>query len=174
MKEKSIILVGPMGAGKTTIGKLLAQELALSFKDVDHLIVEKSGVSIPWIFDVEGEQGFRKREHQVLQDVLNEDVAVIATGGGIVMLPENRELLKRHGNVVFLYAPVELQYQRTAKDKNRPLLQNDNPKQILTDLMKVREPWYREVADLTVETGKLRPKNIVKMIANFWYSPHSS
>lgn len=165
---ESIILVGPMGAGKTTIGKLLAHELDLPFKDIDQLVVEKSGASIPWIFDVEGECGFRRREHQVLVDVLQENTAVIATGGGIVTQVENRELLKNCNNVVFLYAPVELQFQRTAKDKNRPLLQQDNPRNVLERLMQIREPWYREVANLVVETNRNKPRNIVNGIIKYW------
>ncbi|SRR5690554_1945237 len=164
----SIILVGPMGAGKTTIGKMLAQEIGLPFKDIDHLVVEKTGASIPWIFDVEGEQGFRKREHQVLVEALENSAAVIATGGGIVSLEANRELLKAEKNVVFLYATVDQQFQRTAKDKNRPLLQQDNPRQILEQLMLQREPWYREVADLLIETGKNKPRAVVNSIAQYW------
>lgn len=162
--DKHVILVGPMGAGKTTIGKLLSLQLKLPFKDIDHLIVEQSGVSIPWIFDVEGEAGFRKRESQVLEQALQGEPAIIATGGGIVMQSLNRDLLKLQSQVVFLYAPVELQLQRTAKDKNRPLLQGDNPRATLEALMKVREPWYREIANIIVETGKQKPQGIVGSI----------
>lgn len=162
--DNHIILVGPMGAGKTTIGKLLSIELGLPFKDVDHLIVEQAGVSIPWIFDVEGEEGFRKRETQVLEQVLQGEASVIATGGGIVTQDANRGFLKLQKNVVFLYAPVELQLQRTARDKNRPLLQQDNPRKVLQNLMSQREPWYREVSTITVETGKQKPQAIVDAI----------
>ncbi|HEY9034699.1 MAG TPA: shikimate kinase AroK [Pseudomonadales bacterium] len=166
--SKSLILVGPMGAGKTTIGKLLAQELNLPFKDIDHIIVERCGADIPWIFDVEGEAGFRRREHQVLQDVLAAEPAVIATGGGIVSQAENRELLKKSGGVVFLHATVDQQFERTAKDKNRPLLQQDNPREVLRRLMAQREPWYREVADLVVETGRNRPRAVIQAIVHYW------
>lgn len=162
--ERHIILVGPMGSGKTTIGRLLAEELALPFKDIDHLVEEKTGASVSWIFDKEGEAGFRKREHQVLKEALQDSPAVIATGGGIVMNLENRQMLKRCNNVVFLYAPVDLQLKRTKKDKSRPLLQNDDPKKVLTELMAIREPWYKEIADVTVETGKQAPKDIVERI----------
>lgn len=165
--DNHIILVGPMGAGKTTIGKLLSIELGLPFKDVDHLIVEQAGVSIPWIFDVEGEQGFRKRESQVLEQVLQEKPSVIATGGGIVTQEINRELLKQQKNVVFLYASVDLQLQRTARDKNRPLLQKSNPRQVLEQLMQQREPWYREVSSVVVETGKQKPQVIVSNILSY-------
>lgn len=166
--RKSLVLVGPMGAGKTTIGKLLAQELHLPFKDIDQMVVERSGADIPWIFDVEGEEGFRRREHQMLKEVLGGEPAVIATGGGIVTRAENRELLKQAGTVVFLYASVDQQYERTAKDKNRPLLQHDNPRQVLVELMAKREPWYREVADHVVETGRNRPRSVINNIVRYW------
>lgn len=166
--KQHIILVGPMGAGKTTIGKLLAQELALPFKDIDHIVEQNAGASIPWIFDVEGEDGFRKREHQALmKELMCDEIAVIATGGGIVKLSSNRELLKQQSNVIFLYAPVELQLRRTAKDKNRPLLQQSNPKVVLQQLMQEREPWYREVCDYVVETGQKKPKELVSDIIQF-------
>lgn len=166
--NKSLILVGPMGAGKTTIGKQLAQELHLPFKDIDQMVVERSGADIPWIFDVEGEGGFRRREHQMLLEVLQGEPAVIATGGGIITQAENRELLLKAGNVIFLYASVDQQYERTIKDKNRPLLQNDNPRQVLQNLMEKREPLYREVADLVVETGRNRPRSVIKSITDYW------
>ena len=165
---KSLVLVGPMGAGKTTIGRALAQELNLPFKDIDHIVVENTGADIPWIFDVEGEEGFRKRESQALADVLAGEPAVIATGGGIVTQEVNRRLLKEHGGVIFLYASVKQQLFRTAKDKNRPLLQNDNPEQVLRNLMAVREPFYREVSDFVIETDGSRPKAVVQAIAEYW------
>jgi shikimate kinase len=164
----SLILVGPMGAGKTTIGKILAQELHLPFKDIDHIITEKAGADIPWIFHVEGEDGFRKREHQALEDVLRAGTAVIATGGGIVMRPENRQLLMAERCVVFLNASVEQQYFRTAKDKNRPLLQQNDPKSVLVNLMRIREPLYREVADFVIDTDNSRPKIVVSAIVDYW------
>ena len=166
--SESLILVGPMGAGKTTIGRLLAVELNLPFKDVDHLVVESAGADIPWIFDVEGEEGFRRRETRVLKEVLSAEPAVIATGGGIVTVDENRKLLQKEKTVVLLYASVEQQFHRTSKDKNRPLLQQENPRQILTDLMAIREPFYRDVADFVVETGKLRPRSAVESIIEYW------
>lgn len=164
----SLILVGPMGAGKTTIGRLLAQELQLPFKDIDHLVSEKAGADIPWIFHVEGEEGFRKREHQMLAEVLQDGPAVIATGGGVVMRRENRELLQQQRCVVFLNASVDQQYFRTAKDKNRPLLQKDDPRAVLSDLMAVREPLYREVAGFVVDTDSSKPKLVVSAIIDYW------
>ena len=164
----SIVLVGPMGAGKTTIGRLLAQELKIPFKDVDHLIVDQAGADIPWIFDVEGESGFRKRETQALVAALDEGPAVIATGGGIVTQSQNCEHLKGLACVVYLQTSVDQQYQRTLKDKNRPLLQSENPRQVLEQLMADREPKYRQVAKLTVETDRNRPKAVVNQIISHW------
>ncbi len=164
----SLILVGPMGAGKTTIGRLLAASLSLPFKDIDHLIVEHAGADIPWIFDVEGEQGFRKRESKALKEALLGEPAVIATGGGIVGSQENRALLQVERAVVLLYATVDQQFNRTAKDRNRPLLQQQNPKQVLADLFQIREPLYRQVADFVVETGCHKPKAVVDSIVEYW------
>lgn len=165
---KSLILVGPMGAGKTTIGRALAQELQLPFKDIDHIVVENTGADIPWIFDVEGEDGFRRRESQALIEALEGEPAVIATGGGIVTQEANRQLLKQAENVIFLYASVKQQFYRTAKDKNRPLLQRANPEMVLANLMKVREPMYREVADFVIKTESSNPKVVVNAIMDYW------
>ncbi len=165
---KSLILVGPMGAGKTTIGRILAQELNLPFKDIDHIVVENSGADIPWIFDVEGEEGFRKREQQALSQAIESEPSVIATGGGIVTIEQNRKLLKKAGLVIFLFASVEQQFLRTAKDSNRPLLQQDNPKAVLTKLMQVREPLYREVADFVIETDRHKLNALVNTIIERW------
>lgn len=166
--NKCIILVGPMGAGKTTIGRLLAQELHIPFKDIDHIVVDNAGADIPWIFHKEGEEGFRKREHLALVDALNEEVAVIATGGGIVTRLENRELLAAQSCVIFLNASIDQQYFRTAKDKNRPLLQQDDPRSVLVALMRVREPLYKEVSDLIVDTDQSKPKIVVSTIVDYW------
>ena len=157
-----------MGAGKTTIGRLLAEELHLPFKDIDHLVVEHAGADIPWIFDVEGEAGFRKRESNALAETLVAEPAIIATGGGIVTVEENLKSLQKEPAVIFLHANVDQQFARTAKDKNRPLLQQEDPRQVLADLMEVREPLYRSVADFTIETGRLRPKYAVYAIVDYW------
>lgn len=166
--SKSLILVGPMGAGKTTIGRLLAEELHLPFKDVDHLVVEHAGADIPWIFDVEGEAGFRRRESKALIEALSGESAIIATGGGIITVDKNLQALQRESGVIFLHANVDQQYARTAKDKNRPLLQQEDPRQVLEDLMVIREPLYRSVADYVIETGRLRPKSAVQTIVDYW------
>ncbi|MEZ7984511.1 MAG: shikimate kinase, partial [Pseudomonadales bacterium] len=143
---KKVFLIGPMGAGKTTIGRHLATELSLPFIDTDHEIEERCGADIPWIFDVEGEEGFRLREHKVLHDICESSPAVIATGGGIIMRGDNRALLREHGVAVYLHATVNQQLSRTGKDRSRPLLNKGDPKTILTDLMTMRDPLYREVA----------------------------
>lgn len=169
----SIVLVGPMGAGKSTIGKLLAAHLQLPFLDVDHMVVEASGADIPWIFDVEGEQGFRQRETQSLALALDSSCSVVATGGGIVTQKPNIKLLEKNGFVVFLNASIEQQVQRTSKDKNRPLLQNDNPREVLEKLMQQRKPLYESIADMVVDTDQYRPRDVAVMIAEHWQSLHS-
>lgn len=159
----SIFLVGPMGAGKTTIGKLLAKHLQREFIDCDWYIAEQTGADIPWIFEKEGEMGFRDRETRALMELTDKPDIVMATGGGAVGRDQNRELLKK-GLVIYLDASVETQLARTKKDKNRPLLQNDNPKLVLKALYQKRSPLYREVANLIVPTGKSYPKQMVNEI----------
>lgn len=156
----AIYLVGPMGAGKTTIGKLLAKQLNREFVDCDWHIVQQTGADIPWIFEKEGEAGFRERETRALSELVALPKIVMATGGGAVGLPENRALLK-NGLVIYLEASVDVQLARTKKDKNRPLLQSDNPRVVLETLYAKRHPLYLEVADLVVPTGRLYPKQMV-------------
>ncbi|MDF5830096.1 shikimate kinase AroK [Pseudomonas aeruginosa] len=160
----NLILVGPMGAGKSTIGRLLAKELHLAFKDSDKEIEQRCGANIPWIFDVEGEVGFREREQAMLTELCAADGMVIATGGGAVMRDGNRQVLRAGGRVVYLHASVEHQIARTARDRNRPLLQKPNPGQILRDLMALRDPLYREIADVVVETDERPPRLVVQEI----------
>ncbi len=159
----SIFLVGPMGAGKTTIGKLLAKQLNRPFVDCDWYIAEQTGADIPWIFEKEGEAGFRERETRALSELSQLSKIVMATGGGAVGLPQNREMIKR-GLVIYLQAPVEVQLARTKKDKNRPLLQQDDPKAVLERLYEVRHPLYLEVPDIVVPTGKLYPRQMANEI----------
>lgn len=159
----SIFLVGPMGAGKTTIGKLLAKHLRRPFLDADWYISEKAGADIPWIFEKEGEAGFRERESRAMDELTVMTNIVMATGGGAVEREFNRECLKR-GLVIFLDASVDTQLQRTKKDRNRPLLQNDNPKAVLEMLYQRRAPLYREVADIVVPTGRAYPKQMMSEI----------
>ncbi|MAY37086.1 MAG: shikimate kinase AroK [Spongiibacteraceae bacterium] len=163
MKHPRVFLVGPMGAGKSTIGRLLADDLQLDFRDADREIEERSGVDIPWIFDKEGEAGFRDRETAMIEALSQRDGVLVSTGGGVVGRPENRELMAR-GTVVYLYASVDEQVRRTAKDKKRPLLQNANPRKVLEELMAIRDPLYREVADITVNTDGRSPRAVANEI----------
>jgi shikimate kinase len=146
-------LVGMMGAGKTTVGKKLARWLNCEFLDLDHEIEARTGVSIPTIFEIEGEAGFRQRESRVLAELVGSGNRVIATGGGVVLNPRNRAVMQLAGLVVYLHAPPELLYARTRHDRNRPLLQVADPLQRITELVERRDPLYREVADVVVEAG---------------------
>lgn len=151
-----------MGAGKTTIGKLLASTLRLDFKDADREIEERSGVDIPWIFDMEGEEGFRDREAAMLQELGQSEHVVISTGGGAVVRSENRKLMVARGTVVYLKTSIEEQIRRTARDRKRPLLQNGDPAETLRTLMAQRDPLYTEIADCTVLTDGRSPKSVVQ------------
>jgi len=150
-----LFLVGMMGAGKTTIGRSLARVLGRRFIDLDHELEARCGVRIPTIFEIEGEAGFRKREAALLDDYTRLSGIVLATGGGAVLAPENRRVLRERGVVVYLRASVDELYRRTARDRNRPLLATPDPRATLSRLLEQREPLYREVADLVVETGSL-------------------
>lgn len=164
--DTTIILVGPMAAGKSTIGKKLAQVLDCPFYDVDQVIEEKTGVHIPWIFEQEGEAGFRKREHDVLNDLMQRQGCVLATGGGTVLLPENRSLLKSRGLVFYLRVTVEQQLRQLGRDpgKRRPLLAKGNPREILKNLNALREPLYREVAQHVIEIEQYRVPELISCI----------
>ncbi|MFN5746608.1 MAG: shikimate kinase AroK [Methylococcaceae bacterium] len=163
-QSTSIFLIGPMGAGKSTIGRLLAKTLEIDFFDSDKEIEKRTGVTIPMIFEYEGEQGFRKREAEVIADLTAIENTVLATGGGSVLLPENRACLRENGYVVYLHCPVEKQMERTHKDTNRPLLKTDDPHQKLIELFTVREPIYRQMADFVVDTGQASSRTIVRQI----------
>lgn len=162
--EKNIILVGPMGAGKTTIGVQLAKVLDREFFDSDKEIVTRTGANIPLIFELEGEEGFRRRETSVIADLAALSNIVLATGGGAVLKEENRAILREHGLVIYLKADIEHLYERTAKDKNRPLLQTDDPKKRISEILEQREPLYEEVADLIIKTGNQSIKSVVDRI----------
>ncbi len=153
-----------MGAGKSTIGKQLASRLSFQFVDTDHFIEDKTGADIPWIFDIEGESGFRDRETNALAEIIKNNNTVIATGGGIVLREENQSLIKQAGEVVYLTASVEQLVERTFKDKKRPLLQVDDPKKRIVELFEQRDPIYRELADHIVVTDKLNAKLVVHKI----------
>ena len=151
---RNIFLVGLMGAGKTTVGRNLARRLAKDFKDTDHEIEARTGVRVPVIFEIEGEEGFRRREAETVALLTELDNVVLATGGGAVIDPGNREHLKERGWVIYLHArPVELA-KRLGRDRSRPLLQGVNPRLRLEELYQARDPLYREVADLVMDTGR--------------------
>ncbi|KPK40583.1 MAG: shikimate kinase [Gammaproteobacteria bacterium SG8_47] len=151
---KSIFLVGLMGAGKTTIGRQLATRLNYDFFDSDHEVEQRCGADIPWIFDVEGEAGFRKRESLMIDELTQRAHIVLATGGGAVLSEQNRESLRSRGLVIYLRASVDRLYERTARDRSRPLLQTEDPRAKLEELLLQREPLYRDVADFTVNTDR--------------------
>ena len=153
-----------MGAGKTTIGKFLARALQLGFADSDSEIESRTGADIPWIFDVEGEEGFRDREEQVIEEMTLLDHTVLATGGGAVLREANRRALADRGFVIYLHATVDEQLRRTRGDRNRPLLAKPNPEAVLRDLFEHRDPLYREVADLVIDTDSSSPKHIAQRI----------
>lgn len=157
----NVFLVGPMGAGKTTIGRLLAEELGKTFYDSDQVIEERAGADIAWIFDVEGEEGFRVRERNVIEELCALDNIVLATGGGAILAEQNRKHLRKRGLVVFLRATIAQQVERTRRDQKRPLLRNsDDPKAKLMSLMDIREPLYKEVADISVMTSRRSPRAV--------------
>jgi shikimate kinase len=163
-KPHNVFMVGPMGAGKTTIGRQLAAAMGYEFDDSDHEIQRRTGVDIPTIFEFEGEQGFRQREAQVIDELTQCHNLVLATGGGVVLNPENRKHLTARGWVIYLYCSPEQQYHRTARDRNRPLLQTADPLQRLKDLTNERDPLYRQVADLVVSTEKRAAAAVVRDI----------
>lgn len=155
-----------MGAGKSTVGKALAKHLSWEFTDTDHLIEQQTGVSIPVIFEIEGEAGFRRRESMALASFVGKERQVIATGGGIVLAAENREMLKQIGAVVYLSASSAELYQRTRLDKNRPLLQGPNPRRKIEELLAARLPLYKECATVVIETGRQPVYQIVHKISH--------
>lgn len=164
MHKESIFLIGPMGAGKSTVGRLLADKLHYRFVDSDHEIEAKTGVTIPMIFDIEGESGFRTREAQVIDSLTQMSETVLATGGGAVIHPDNRKHLRSRGFVVYLKSSVEALVQRTSNDRNRPLLQTGNPADTLRKLLTERSPLYEDVADLIIETEHVSVHRVVRQI----------
>ncbi|MBY6187823.1 shikimate kinase AroK [Marinobacter hydrocarbonoclasticus] len=163
-EKRNIFLVGPMGAGKSTIGRHLAQMLHLEFFDSDHEIEARSGADISWIFDVEGEEGFRLREARVINELTEKQGIVLATGGGSVQSKEVRNRLSARGIVVYLETTIDKQVARTQRDKRRPLLQVDEPRDVLEQLAEERNPLYQDVADLVVRTDEQSAKVVANQI----------
>ncbi|QRM18485.1 AAA family ATPase [Dechloromonas sp. TW-R-39-2] len=159
---RNIYLVGLMGAGKTTVGRQLARRLGRPFYDSDHEIVERTGVPIPTIFEIEGEEGFRRREAQTIAELCEQSNMVMATGGGVVLNPENRRCLHDSGWVVYLNVPPAMLYERTKHDRNRPLLRVPDPLARLEELHTLRDPLYRDAAHLVVEGSHLVAAGIVQ------------
>ena len=160
----NIFIVGPMGSGKSTVGKIISDEMFLNFFDTDEEIETRTGASIDWIFDLEGEEGFRKRESKILSEMVTKNSIVLSTGGGIVLTEANRELLSSRGTVFYLSTPISVQVERTAKDKDRPLLKNGDPEEILTKLHKEREGLYEEVSDYVVLTENKSSQDVASEI----------
>ena len=159
-QSDSIILIGPMGSGKTSTGRILAKKIGFNFLDTDEEVVERTGVSIAYIFDVEGETGFRQREHQALKKFIDDDNVVIATGGGIVVHDESRAIIQSHKTVVYLKTSIEQQIKRATVSEKRPLLIDTDPASKLQELMLTREPLYEEISDIKIDTDERKPSEI--------------
>jgi len=166
LNKEKIIFIGPMGAGKTTIGKQVASHLGCDFYDSDRVIEERTGVSIPLIFEVEGEDGFRRRETEVLAELCDNHNIVIATGGGAILREENRKILQNNTLVIFLNASLEQLFERTCKDRNRPLLQTKDPKEKLKQLLDERLAIYKQMADIIITTDNQSIYHTVSNILN--------
>lgn len=162
--SENIILVGLMGAGKSTIGRHLAKQMNKEFYDSDRVIEERTGVDIATIFEIEGESGFRDREEQIIQELCEMNDIILATGGGSILRSKNRENMKKKGHVVYLRTSAELLYSRIRYDKSRPLMQTESPLDTLKKLLDDREPFYLEVADTVIMTGKQKAALIVKRV----------
>ena len=163
-KPRNLFLVGPMGSGKSAVGRQLARLLHLEFVDSDEEIEARTGVDIPFIFEKEGEEGFRKREVKVIDELSQREGIVLATGGGAIADPESRSRLGARGFVVYLHTSVNQQLERTKSGRERPLLENDNKEKVLQDLMDERDPLYREISDLIVETDGRRVQTVAREI----------
>ncbi len=164
MRMQRLFLIGPMGAGKTTLGRLIAQDLGYEFIDSDRVIEKRTGVTIPTIFDIEGEEGFRERESRIIDELTRKNQIVLATGGGAILRPENRQWLRERGFVVYLKVSIRQQLERTSRDKSRPLLQTPDPAATLTELAKLRTPLYEETAHFSINTNHSRTRTLKNKI----------
>jgi len=160
----NIFLIGPMGTGKSTVGKKLAKKSSQQFYDCDHEIENRTGASINLIFEIEGEEGFRKREKQLLDELTSMSNIVLATGGGAVLDKENRTRLSARGFVVYLKSDIDQLLKRTSRDSKRPLLQNTEPEIVIRELLEIRGPLYEEVADMVIDTAELSINDIIAQI----------
>ncbi len=167
LNKQNIFLIGPMGAGKTTIGTLLARELKVQFYDSDQVIEERTGVDIPWIFDVEGEAGFRQREIQIIDELTKMRGIVLATGGGAVLEAENRRNLAARGLVIYLSATIDQQMERVEHDRKRPLIHDGDREEVLAKLRLEREPLYAEIADLTFPTDDRNVRSVSQEVIKY-------
>ena len=162
----NVFLVGPMGAGKSTIGRQLAALLKKDFLDVDHEIERRTGAAIPLIFEIEGEPVFRRREALAIDELTRKTNVVLATGGGAVLDADNRKALRERGSVVYLRAEIEILVERTRRDRNRPLLQTPDPRAKLEEIMRVREPLYCATAHVIIETDRRNPQMVARDVAD--------
>lgn len=162
--KQNIFLVGPMGAGKTTIGRQIAKRLNMDFEDSDHAIEACTGADIPLIFEKEGEAGFRKRETAIIDELTSKSSLVLATGGGAILAEENRNHLKSRGVVIYLHSDIKHLLDRVRHDKNRPLLQTSDPASTLRKIMAIREPLYRDTADIVINTGQQSIRAVINVI----------
>jgi shikimate kinase len=163
--KQNVYLVGLMGAGKTTIGRSLARRLERGFIDSDREIEARTGVTIPTIFEIEGEEGFRKREAQVIADLACLSEQVVATGGGAILRQENRDCLRQSGFVVYISVPPQTLWERTRRDRNRPLLQVKDPLLRLKELYTQRDPLYREVAHFVVDASRMNAQGVLQLLS---------
>lgn len=164
-KAGRVFLVGPMGAGKSTIGRHLADLLRKDFLDSDHEIERRTGASVSLIFEIEGEEGFRRRESALLDELTVSDDLVLATGGGAILAEANRQIMRTRGTVVYLQAPIETLLTRTHRDRSRPLLQDGDRRAKFEEILKARDPLYRATADVIVVTDHRSPLTVAQEIA---------
>ncbi len=170
VRVRNIFLIGPMGAGKSTIGRTLAKELKLEFYDSDEVIEESTGADISWIYDVEGEAGYRRREQKVIEELTQKSNIVLATGGGVIMTPENRNALAGRGTVIYLKTSLQQQFERTKRDSTkRPMLQTKDLEKRLEALRIECEPLYEELSDMSFDTDKLTVKAVANNIIKYIY-----
>jgi shikimate kinase len=172
--KANVFLIGPMGAGKTSVGRYLAKHLDKEFYDSDQEIEKSMGVSLTWIYDIEGLSGVRQRETKIIDELSALSNVVISTGGGCVETPEVREYLSQRGTVVYMEVSLETQLNRLKRDKKRPLLQGDNPQEVLIRLWEEREPYYENIADFTVVTDNRSVRDVCEEILSCLRDPLQS